>query len=73
MELAGKIAEIRDAGSQAGQDVDKGNSAYLHVMDLDRQLQTWYRSFQIISSGSPRTFKQPLFHSFFSTNNTTAA
>lgn len=43
MELAGKIAEIRDAGSQAGQEVDKGNSAYLYVMDLDRQLQTWYR------------------------------
>ena len=43
MELAGKIAEIRDSGEQATQDVDKANSAYLYVMNLDRQLQTWYR------------------------------
>ena len=43
MELAGKIAEIRDSGEQATQDIDKANSAYLYVMNLDRQLQTWYR------------------------------
>ncbi|CAG8951391.1 hypothetical protein HYFRA_00007303 [Hymenoscyphus fraxineus] len=43
MELAGKIAEIRDSGAQATQDVDRTNSAYLYVMNLDRQLQTWYR------------------------------
>lgn len=43
MELAGKIAEIRDSEVQASQDVDKANSAYLYVMNLDRQLQTWYR------------------------------
>ena len=43
MELAGKIAEIRDSGAQATQDVEKANSAYLYVMNLDRQLQTWYR------------------------------
>jgi len=43
MELAGKIAEIRNPGEQSNQDVDKANSAYLYVMNLDRQLQTWYR------------------------------
>jgi hypothetical protein len=43
MELAGKIAEIRDSGEQSGLDIDKQNSAYLYVMNLDRQLQTWYR------------------------------
>jgi hypothetical protein len=43
MELAGKIAEIRDSGAQATQDIEKANSAYLYVMNLDRQLQTWYR------------------------------
>lgn len=43
MELAGKIAEIRDSGEQSRQDIDKQNSAYLYVMNLDRQLQTWYR------------------------------
>jgi hypothetical protein len=43
MELAGKIAEIRDSEAQSSQDVDKANSAYLYVMNLDRQLQTWYR------------------------------
>ncbi|KAH8651824.1 fungal-specific transcription factor domain-containing protein [Tricladium varicosporioides] len=43
MELAGKIAEIRDSGAQTTQDVDKANGAYLYVMNLDRQLQTWYR------------------------------
>jgi hypothetical protein len=43
MELAGKIAEIRDKDTGASQDIDKANSAYLYVMDLDRQLQTWYR------------------------------
>lgn len=42
MELAGKIAEIRES-SESKQDVDKQNSAYLYVMNLDRQLQTWYR------------------------------
>jgi hypothetical protein len=43
MELAGKIAEIRDSEAQSSQDLDKANSAYLYVMNLDRQLQTWYR------------------------------
>jgi hypothetical protein len=43
MELAGKIAEIRDAGAETAQDIDKNNSAYLYVMNLDRQLQIWYR------------------------------
>lgn len=43
MELAGKIAEIRNPGEQSNQDVDKANSAYLYVMNLDRQLQNWYR------------------------------
>ncbi|KAG9235559.1 fungal-specific transcription factor domain-containing protein [Amylocarpus encephaloides] len=44
MELAGKIAEIRDnPTSHETQDVDKANAAYLYVMNLDRQLQTWYR------------------------------
>ena len=43
MELAGKIAEIKDTEAQSSQDVDKANSAYLYVMNLDRQLQTWYR------------------------------
>lgn len=43
MELAGKIAEIRDAGTQTAKDIDKDNNAYLYVMNLDRQLQTWYR------------------------------
>src|SRR5882757_2345577 len=42
MELAGKIAEIRES-SESKQDIDKQNSAYLYVMNLDRQLQTWYR------------------------------
>jgi hypothetical protein len=41
MELAGKIAEIRE--TQTTQDIDNANSAYLYVMNLDRQLQTWYR------------------------------
>jgi len=43
MELAGKIAEIRNPGERSNQDVDSANSAYLYVMNLDRQLQTWYR------------------------------
>lgn len=43
MELAGKIAEIRDSGEQSAHDIDSQNSAYLYVMNLDRQLQTWYR------------------------------
>ncbi|RDL31452.1 Zn2 DNA-binding protein [Venustampulla echinocandica] len=43
MELAGKIAEMRDSGPQDGRDTNKVNSAYLEVMDLDRQLQIWYR------------------------------
>ncbi|KAG9244398.1 fungal-specific transcription factor domain-containing protein [Calycina marina] len=43
MELAGKIAEIRNPGEQSHQDIDKANEAYLYVMNLDRQLQTWYR------------------------------
>ena len=43
MELAGKIPEIRDNGNQTVHDPDKTNSASLYVMNLDRQLQTWYR------------------------------
>jgi len=43
MELAGKITEIRVPGERSNQDIDKSNSAYLYVMNLDRQLQTWYR------------------------------
>lgn len=43
MELAGNITEIRDLGAQSSYDIDKQNSAYLYVMNLDRQLQTWYR------------------------------
>lgn len=43
MELAGKISEIKDSEAQLSQDPDKANSAYLYVMNLDRQLQTWYR------------------------------
>ena len=43
MELAGKISEIKDSEAQTSQDPDRANSAYLNVMNLDRQLQTWYR------------------------------
>ncbi|RDW77744.1 Zn2 DNA-binding protein-1 [Coleophoma cylindrospora] len=43
MELAGKIAEIRDNPAQTSHDQEKANSAYLNVMNLDRQMQTWYR------------------------------
>ncbi len=43
MELAGKIVEIRGSELQFSTDLDKANSAYLDVMNLDRQLQVWYR------------------------------
>jgi hypothetical protein len=43
MELAGKIAEIQDPESRALQSVEKIDEAYLYVMNLDRQLQAWYR------------------------------
>jgi hypothetical protein len=41
MELAGKIIEIRDPRIAATQAMNE--DAYLQVMNLDRQLQTWYR------------------------------
>jgi hypothetical protein len=64
MELAGKIAEIRDSGEQAAQDVDKANSAYLYVMNLDRQLQTWYRRLPENLSWKPENIQTAPF-SFF--------
>jgi len=43
MELAGKITEIRVPDSTSQEDADKSSGAYMHVLNLDRQLQTWYR------------------------------
>ncbi|KXJ86804.1 fungal-specific transcription factor domain-domain-containing protein [Microdochium bolleyi] len=50
MELAGRIVEIRDIKSKrrtGDHDVfstgDVEDNAYLHVINLDRQLQNWYR------------------------------
>ncbi|KAL5319230.1 hypothetical protein ACEPPN_012280 [Leptodophora sp. 'Broadleaf-Isolate-01'] len=46
MELAGKIAEIRGPevpGSRRDRDPDDNANRYMYVLNLDRQLQTWYR------------------------------
>jgi hypothetical protein len=64
MELAGKIAEIRDSGAQSTQDIDKANSAYLYVMNLDRQLQTWYRRLPENLTWNPENIQTAPF-SFF--------
>ncbi|KAI0121201.1 fungal-specific transcription factor domain-containing protein [Xylariales sp. AK1849] len=51
MELAGRIVEIRDHNKASSRTRENGmfaaaaaeDNAYLHVIDLDRQLQNWYR------------------------------
>ncbi|KAI1334537.1 fungal-specific transcription factor domain-containing protein [Xylariaceae sp. FL0016] len=73
MEMAGRIVEIRDRWSKLRDRDDNANvlaidesedSAYLHVISLDRQLQNWYRHLPDYLAWKPANIKNAPFGFF---------